>query len=175
MDLSKISFPIYKLGKEAPIEEEGVSFYLKIYETDTVRKFLPLVIDDKNMKGSTLARRRLLLKSKEIKLYTLSKAIFFIADLIKLTVGTSYYIDSTGKIFEYKKTTTVPLIFKKIKKVIPIKTGGATIEIEGISTRYKTLFLPRLECKYAGLLKVGMGYILYGLYENKLPDTKRKI
>ncbi len=175
MDLSKISFPVYKLGREAPIEEEGVSFYLKIYETDTVRKFLPLIIDDKNIEGATLARRRLLLKSKEIKLYTLSKAIFFIADLIKLTIGTSYYIDSTGKIFEYKKTTTVPLIFKKIKKVIPIKTGGATIEVEGIASRYKTLFLPNLECKYAGLLKIGKGYILYGLYETKLPDTRRKI
>ena len=175
MDLSKISFPVYKLGKEAPIEEDGVSFYAKIYEGDSVRKFLPLIVDDKNKKGESLARRRLLLKNEDVKLYSLKLAIFFIADLVKLTKGSTWYIDSTGKIFEYRKSTSVPLIFKKVSKIIPIKTGGATIEVEGMPHRYKTLFLPRIEQKYAGLLKLGKGYILYGLYDKLYPNTRRKI
>ena len=176
MLINQVVFPVYKLGNTAPVMHDGISFYVFLKDHDDAQQEETyLIIDDKNIDESSLARRRLKLQTQGVKLYNLKFAIFFIQDLIKLTKGATWYIDSTGKIFEYKKSRVVPLIFRKIKNIIPIKTGGAIVEVEGIMSRFKMLHLPKLEYKYAGLLKVDNGYILYGVYNRQLNDTKRMI
>ena len=176
MKLNEISFPVYKLGKRKPIVEEGLVFYLnKTEKEDGTLVYFPQIIDDTNLKGNTLAKRRLELLEKGEKLYKLKYAIFFISDMLKLTKGATWFIDSTGKTFEYIKRIRVPLVFKKIKEIIPIKTGGVIIEIYGIPYRFKSLFRPLIEQKYAGLLYFNNGYILYGFYDNLYNKTTRMI
>lgn len=172
MKLTDIVFPVYLLGNTRPVEEESLVYYEKVLENG---KPLYLVVDDRSIESKNLGIRRLKLKERGLKLHALKLAVFFISDFIKLAKGTTWFIDSIGKVFNYRKTKLVPLIFKKVTKVIPMKHGGSIVEVEGSPVRYKTLFLPRIECRYAGLLKLGNSYILYGLYENKLKDTKRKI
>lgn len=176
MQLNEISFPVYKLGKNQPITHEGISFYMHMQDRDDGPPLdVYLIIDDKNIKGNNLAQRRLQLQKQGVRLFKLTKAVFFIADMLKLSVGATWFIDSSGMIFEYKKSKSVKLVFKRIKKVIPIQTGGAILELEGIAHRFKTLFMPRLEERYAGLLKLNHGYILYGLYDQLYPPTVRMI
>ena len=163
---------MYKLEKLKPVEEAGVVAY--------VRNDQLYIVDDTNIDKATLGERRLQLanqnfETKQFNLYKLKNAIFFLGDLIKLATAGQYFIDSAGLVFNYKKTTIVPLIFKKIKQIIPIKTGGAIVEIEDIPSRYKCLYMP-VDKHYAGLLELSSReYILYGLYATPQKATRRKI
>lgn len=176
MKLEDISFPVYKLGKNKPITEEGVTFYLSSYEKeDGTIIYFPSIIDDKNIPGATLGIRRMKLLEKREKLFKLKFAAFFLGDVLKLTTGNTWFIDCLGTLFEYKKTKRVPLIFKKIVSVEKIPTGGALIRVEGIPHKFKALFSPMLEQKYAGILCVSGGYILYGFYDTLYDKTYRMI
>ncbi len=155
---------------------DGVVLYYRQYTTDEneiINKYS--IIDDTTVPGNTLALRRIELLKKDIKLQPIGKATFFLADFIKLANRSTWFIDSAGTVFQYKKNKRAKLTFKKIKRIIPINTGGSIVEIEGISYRFKTLHTPDLSSKYAGLIVDGMGYILYGLYEEKLEDSWRMI
>jgi hypothetical protein len=155
---------------------EGVTLmYSHVRDEDNKESEVYRIIDDKNLPGATLALRRLNLAANGIKLKKLGRATFFLADFIKLARKTTWFIDSAGNVFQYKKDLNVKLTFKKIKQIIPISSGGAIVEVEGIPTRFKTLYMPDVENTYAGLLQHGMGYILYGTYTEKYKDTRRMI
>lgn len=171
MKLHEISFPVYPLGKEEPTLEEGVWFYP--YSSD--EGIVLLIIDDQNIEQPTLARRRLILNVQEERLFKLKNAIFFVADFLKVSSGKMWFIDSNGKVFNYKKTKRVPLVFKKITKLITIPTGGCLVQCEGSEARYKTLHNPTQDYKWAGLLKLNRSYILYGLYPIEHKQSTRMI
>lgn len=170
--MNQISFPVYRLGNDKPITIDNVVLYYRQYEDNTATY---RIIDDKNIDKPTLALRRLELAKNKIKLKKLGRAMFFLADFIKIATRTTWFIDSSGAIFQYKKDTNTKLVFKKIKRIIAVPTGGALIEVEGVASRFKTLYFPSVENKYAGLLKYGMGYILYGTYPEELNTTRRMI
>jgi hypothetical protein len=173
---SDISFPVFRLGKEAPIIEEGVSFYLLGRDTKySDAEYIMKIIDDKNRPEESFALRRLAMKNEGVNLHSLNKAIFFLSDLVKLAKGNTWFIDKNGQLFEYTKTQRVKLIFKKITKVTAIMTGGAIIEVQGIPSRFKTLYAPTHEMTHAGLLVVGNTHILYGLYDQEYAATTRVI
>lgn len=173
MKLQEISFPVYKLSKYKPILENGDLFYVfRVSEDKDKLK----VIDSTNVSGDTLAIRRLKLKVAGVELLNLNQAIFFLADLIKIAKKDLWFIDSKGKLFQYTKDRSVPLIFKRIEKVIHMQTGGSIVVVKGITPRFKTLFKVTDEYKFAGLLKVdAKSYILYGVYTEEHKSTRRKI
>lgn len=133
------------------------------------------IIDDRNIDKPTLAERRLVLMKNGAKLYNIKHAIFFIGDLIKLASVGSWFIDNNGRYFQYKKQEFAKLIFKKIVKVIPINTGGSILEVDGIPSRFKTLYAPMPHETWAGVLKLGKKFILYGLYDQQYDNTIRKL
>ena len=174
--LEKLTFPVFLIGKEEPIFENGISYfyYIKVVkEGDDVEKML--VVDNKNVPGDTLSRRRLWMKNKGIALKKLKRAIFYFHDLVKACKGSTWFIDSKGLIFKYKKTTRLPIEYKKIKKVIHSSPGVVILEVEGVPTRFKILYAPNPTMKYAGVLRMGMGYVLYGFFEKPLPSTWKMI
>lgn len=174
--LDNISFPVYRLGVNKPQTLDKVTFFLMGKDTEySDAEYKLLIVDDKSVAGDTLAKRRLRLMSRNVGLYSLTKAIFFLGDLIKLAKRKVWFIDAEGLVFNLSKTKMVPLVFKRISKVIHIPTGGAIIEVEGLAARFKTLFAPTIEQKYAALLVDGKSHILYGLYEHKYSDTRRSI
>jgi hypothetical protein len=174
--LSEIDYPVFKIGKEIPSFSNGISYFLRQYKLDfgEVRNDL-LLVDDTTIDEPTLAKRRLRLLENKIRLKKLSKAVFFLGDLIKLSDRKSWFIDSAGKVFQYKKTKTAKLIFRNITKMIAIKGGGSIIEVEGLHTRFKTLYAPKEDEVYAGILVDGMTNILYGVYTQLHKDTWRMI
>ena len=167
MNLSQISFPVFKLSKFPPSQVDGVTFYLKEDKAE--------IIDDKTVPGDSLARRRLHLHMNEVKLYKLKTAIFFLADLIKLADPKQWFVDSNGKCFIYTKTRQVPLVYREITDIkrYPL---CAIIEAKGIHGRHKSLYPPKEDQKFAGFLQMGhKSYLLYGFYEQLEKDTRRKI
>jgi hypothetical protein len=52
---------------------------------------------------------------------------------------------------------------------------GAVIEVEGLVQRFKCMYRPRPEQHYVGILKWGLGYLLYGFYEEKLKESYRLV
>jgi len=172
-DINVISYPVFKLPDKPNVDNNVMYYYSEIEkEGSTLGKLL--IIDDKNIDKPTLAQRRLQLSNMQTPLYRLKYATFFLGDLIKLATSSTYFIDSNGKLFIYKKSTNAKLNFYKVTKVIPINTGGAIIEVDGLPNRFKVLMTPSTDKLCAGILLVGKACILYGLY-NTIPENTRRM
>ena len=156
---------------------DGVLYYSNTYrniDDNTLSTNIKL-IDDKNIKEDTLSRRRLKMKSEGAPLYPLSKAVFFLGDFIKLAQSGYWFIDVYGNIFTYKKSIRAKLVFRKVRKVIPAKSMGSIIEVEGIAHRFKTLRVIKESQRYAGILQYNRINILYGLYDQPYKESWRMI
>jgi hypothetical protein len=176
INLSEIVYPVFKLGAEKPHIVEGVIVFVRQYldeNKNIIEKYK--VVDDKTVPGDTLARRRLVLLKNKVPMKKLGMAIFFLGDLVKLAHRKIWFIDSSGIIFQYKKSQRAKLEFRKITLMYNIPSGGAIIEVQGIASRFKCLHTPRDNEQYAGLLVNGHSYILYGLYKEKPEDSWRMI
>ncbi len=133
-------------------------------------------MDDTSIPAETLGARRLILLKSGVPLVRLNKGYYFIGDIIMAARTSNSFIDSTGILFTYKKSKSVPLIFRKITKRLPIPNAtGTVVEVEGISSRFKTLLSLSPLAKVAGLLKMDSGYILYGIYDTMYKDSNRKV
>jgi hypothetical protein len=163
------------LGLSKPLTVDKVTFYATIHEEDGKTITNIVIVDDKNIEGDTLGLRRVSLLRDGVRMRRLSKAIFFLGDMIKLATSKTWFIDNNGMVFNYKKTQSAKLNFKRISKVIPISTGGALLELEGSTARYKSLYAPTPQEKYAGILTIGAMSILYGVYDTKYDNTTRRI
>jgi hypothetical protein len=177
MNLAEISFPVFKLKTTRPLTEQGLVFYRnETLDLDTAESATRIrVVDDQSLSGTSLGRRRLQLKQAKVPLYPIKVTIYFLGDLVKLTSRPCWFIDNTGKLFQYKKSTRAKLHCKKISKVFPLKGLGSVIEVEGMTTRFKTIFKPQDSENYAGIVEYSGGAFLYGLYEEPFNTTWRKI
>ena len=173
--LSEIAYPVYKLKTTPPIISGGVVYYETEYEVDGNIKTLSKVVDNKNQLGNTLGRRRLQLKTKtQVELYKLKYPIYSLAGLIKQAGSKTWFIDTQGKVFNHKKTTSAKLFAKRITNVFSATNElGYIIEVEGIFTRFKSIVKPIVP--YAGILKFGSGYLLYDFYKESFKPTRRMI
>jgi len=178
MNLAEIVWPVFRLGEHKPRQENNLVFYSKEYldvKTGELRVGLRIV-DDKTIKKPTLGLRRLELRMEPgARIFTIKTAIYFLADLIKLAKATTWFIDSSGYVFQYKKITRAKLICKRITKVLPARQLGCIIQVEGLDTRFKSIRHPVNGEQYAGLLQWGLGYLLYGLYLDPFKTTHRLI
>jgi hypothetical protein len=178
MNLSEISFPVFRLGTNKPIEEGDLLYYSKEYvnidNMETKASFR--IVDDKSVPGANLGLRRLNIKASHPKLlYPMRTAFYFLGDLIKNAKSSTWYIDTTGKVFQYKKTTRAKLTCHKIEQVLPVSGLGAVITVEGMTQRFKCLYSPSKEQRFVGLLNLGMGRILYGFYEEQFKQSTRAV
>lgn len=176
LGFAAISFPVFRVGTKEPQHDSGVSFYLMGHDTsENTAEYKLLVIDDKNRSEPSLPLRRLAMKDEGVSLYSLTKAIFFIGDLLKLAKPNTWFVDREGQFFQYKKSQRVPLVFRKIKRITRLTSGGALVEVEGFSQRFKTLFAPEYTQTHAGLLLIHKSVVLYGLYDQAYDDTIRAV
>lgn len=177
MRLQEISFPVFKLKNEKPLESSGLVYYLQeSFNTDTAEyKRTIKIVDDRNVAHETLSRRRLDILANGGQLYPIRRAVYFLGDFIKLNGSGTWWIDSVGNVFEYKKSRRAKLRFFEIKQVWPLDTMGAVIEVHGLPQRFKTLFKPEFGVRWAGILDFDRNKILYGLYKEKHSDTWRLV
>jgi len=175
--LREIVWPVYKLGDKQPTVEGGLIYYYTEYTSETNESTLTLrIVDDKTMLQPTLGRRRLHLGlDKTISLFPIRTAIYLLADLIKLAKTSTWFIDDTGRVFQYKKQTRAKLTTHKIKQVLPAKGIGCILEVQGIVQRFKSLHHPDDYQKYAVLLYINKSYLFYGLSEIPLTPSWRLV
>lgn len=169
--IQELVYPVYRLSNP-PIVEDSLMFYYSEKEEGTGKL---RILDDKNVEGNTLAMRRLNLVASGVAVSYLDTAIFFLGDLIKIAKAGSCFIDSRGKLFIYKKQTRAKLKFHRIEQILKISSGGAVVVVQGLSQRFKVLYAPESNKRYAGILYLGLGTILYGLYEDELETTWRMV
>lgn len=155
------------------IEDGRVFFETKIRskEEPSIR-----VVDDLNVRGKTLAARRLrLLKYKEYKLYEFNTACFFLSDMVKLsTRSEDHWIDSSGKIFRNLKLSTYKVEKRKILRAIQ-QVGHVLIEVEGEASRFKSLYGPTSSEQVALILVKGAERIFYGFSYPEIKVKRRKV
>jgi hypothetical protein len=167
---------VFKLGDKKPTQLDGLVFYHTHYvDEGNVESYTVKIVDDQNLTQSSLGLRRLALKTDGVDLFPIRTAIYFLADLVKLAKSTTWFIDSTGRVFQYEKNTRAKLTTKKIKQVLPADGIGCVIELEGISSRFKSLRRPSETESYARVLKMDMSYIFYGFCEEVKPDSWRMV
>lgn len=177
MNLSEISWPVFRLGEMQPTIVGSVVFYSREYEDKELGtpKIGFRVVDDTEVEGATLGLRRLKLKSMDVRLFPVRRAIYFLADLIKISNATTWFIDSAGKTFQYRRSIRAKLTCHKIKKILPLNGMGAIVELDGIPTRFKSMYSPYPGQIYAGVLQWGNGHILYGYYGDPFKPSYRKV
>ena len=168
---------MFQLTTKVPETVNGITFYrTESYNRDTAAYTERIrIIDDKNLLGETLSRRRLQLSSKQVPLYKIKRAVYFIGDFIKLATPRMWFIDSSGTVFQYKKTTRAKLRFYKVKNIFPVGGIGAVIEVQGLSERFKVLFRPAEAEHWAGIVEVNDLKFLYGIYDKNYDETWRMI
>jgi len=163
VSLKDIQFPIYRLGLDKPSQYDGVLYYESI-KTDKEGKKIDIkqIVDDTKVKGNSLAMRRLVMMSEGINLKPIKNAIFFISDFIKLATAGTWFIDSSGMLFQHTKSVRAKLVFRPINKVIPIATGGAKSDMSGYTLIFTSsepepynILSPTGKTAYAALLVQG--------------------
>ena len=129
------------------------------------------VLDDKNMKGDTLGKRRLASPMKS--LYPLKSMLPDIASYLKHQG--KFYIDNSGFFFTKEKLHTVELKYHKILRVEK-KAVVSVLRVMDCPFPF-TLDRPLPEsCTWAGILhREGMPWILYDVSEERKKDSWRKI
>lgn len=175
--LTEINWPVFQLTSRTPITENGVTYYItESYNKDNnTYKENKRIIDDKNIKEPTLSRRRLRLEVQKANLYKIKKAIYFIGDFIKLASPKTWFIDSSGRVFQYKKTTRAKLRFYKVKNIFPVAGIGAVVEVHGLPQRFKVLFRPVDHNMWAGVLEINGLHFMYGIYDQQYKETWRLV
>lgn len=177
MDLSQVHWPVFRLLDEKPAAVGTRVLYSRLrLDTETGEyTTIEKVIDDTSLPGTTLGARRLVLASQKVKLLKIKKAVYFLADLVKIAKANTWFIDNSGYVFQYKKATRCKLVCKKIANIHPGKVTGVVLELEGIHSRFKAMRSPEPHEVYAGVLLHKSGYLLYGIYEHQFADTWRMI
>ena len=177
MNLEKIVWPVFRLGEREPQVESRVVFYATEYtDLDTDQNSGTLrIVDDRNIDKPTLSRRRLEMLAQDVPLFPIRQAVYFLGDLLKLAKPTTWFVDSSGTIFQYAKTQRAKILAKRITRVLPTTGLGAVIELEGIPHRFKTVFKPEDDDEYAAVLQCGLTYIFYGLYKTKPKESWRLV
>lgn len=164
LNLFDIKFPVYSLPKsyEKLWTKYNVTYLETIHDT--------YVLDNKNMPGDTLGKRRAHINNS--KLYNPRHVYQNISQF--LHSKTNVFIDTLGRVFKYKKTNMVPLKYHKIKDIHRLESGECELELD-------VNFPIKVTCRVAysiicvGLLHTKWGYILYSLEEEMQNDTRRKI
>lgn len=171
--LSRISWPIYQLNASV----EFMTYNgLQLARNGDGSPWM--LLDAPEIPNGSLGMRRLLYTSapsiENYKLYKLRVPIYRYSDIFQVINRSSTFIDSSGLIFHYTRTTFYPLEYFKIKSVDECQ-DGYLISIYEVHTKFYAFTPPEPEMKYAGLLLVGKGYVLLEYSETKKKATRRKV
>ena len=157
--INKVNFPVFVLGSDNWSIQDGL-VYLD-----------GLLLDDRNIKATTLGKRRLLTPYNN--LYKLSRAVINHTGILKQTKNS--FIDNKGLLFIYEKTRYLPLKYVKIVEIRK-KRDASLLFIENWKAPFTVPRPPEEDMKYAGVLFLHeLPWILYEYSATKLKDTKRKV
>lgn len=157
--IPKVVFPVFILPSGNWYERDGLLYLDR------------RVIDDRNMTGETIGKRRMQTPMKN--LMPIRGSLENLTGIIKQTSKT--FIDTKGIPFIYEKTRSCPLKYYRIKRV-ERKETASVLWLKGVKFPFKVPRPPTSELQWAGLLHLGdRPWLLYEYSEEKLSDTRRKV
>jgi len=155
--LRNITFPLYLLPSDEVEYRDG----LVILEGK--------VIDDKNMPGDTLGKRRL--QTPHAK-FRLKKSVNNVAEM--LACAWLLFIDYKGNTFKYNKTMFGRLQYKRISK-IESKDTYSLLYVTGVNSPFLLKRPPQAGEEWVGILYVfDHPWVIYELSETYKPPSKKK-
>ena len=160
-----INFPLYGLRKYENIHQEGI---YKVINTSRTR----FVLDVDIPVPSYVDRRLEILRDsrKPYPLYPLSETYESISDM--LLSKTKLFIDGRGKILHWKPKLYYPVVCHKVKSFWYDSRGRGTIEVEGMSTKFK---VSDPGAKYVQVVRMGRRNVLFAMTYTWLPNTRKKL
>jgi hypothetical protein len=165
----KVKFPIWRLRNFTRIDNKLDTIFITTH-------YNTYILDDKSLDGD-LAKRRLQLLSNPIletyPLYPLKDKINLLRILVKYPTGT-YFIDSEGLIFKYKKSSKLNWVeCKKIKSWNKVE-GKTVFYVDKQRIPYVTdLKLDYIP--YASIMYTETGPLIYDFTTEYHKPYKRKI
>ncbi len=170
MKITDVVWPIYFIGQHDEI-------YTEYNVTYVVNKGRTFTLDNKNLSGNTLGKRRLKLKRED--LYKFKKTLFIFSELIEFTrlkkVADRKFCDSKGNIFLYKKSKYVPLKCFPIQSLKNYETYKL-IHVKGLTQSFNlpnNYYNPSYQ--YLNILDFGKYFVLYDLSTEYSENTWRKV
>lgn len=164
----KIQWPIYHLK----CNPQRIDNMLVVEDNDGNYK----VIDNMNMPGHSLGVRRLQhlmdVKPFQRKLFKLSRPSYSLSDMLHRKIN--MFIDSSGKIYNHVKTTFVPVETYKLKSFVEYQEGYV-LYVQNLHCRFFINRAPNLHEKYVQVLRVGRGFVMYGLIDKHEKTRRIKI
>ena len=165
MLLTDIKFPVFRIGSHKKIWEDGGILYI-LMDSDNILK-----IDNKNVVGDTIGKRRLKIPKKQR--YKFAGTYLTLAQLVK--DNKKLFVDNEGKLIKYKKQNVCKLTYHKILRAANHENVGYILTVRGILPKFKVSRAIYDGQEFIGLLRINKGYLLYELSEERKPDTWRKI
>ena len=158
-DIERIHFPVFNLPNGNWQLLDGLLF------------LDDLILDDKNMRGDTLGKRRL--QTPHENLFNLKKSLNTHIGLIKSR--DKHFIDSKGTPFIYEKTKMCPIKYHSIRKV-ERREIGSVLFLNGIHTKFIIPRPPPSDCNWAGVLYIyNMPWMLYSYSTERLKNSRKKV
>ena len=163
MKIKDIRWPIYGIGHHLSLKETNKVLYLEIHHDEF------LIVDNKNLYGDTLGKRRLRLEPEDR--YVLRKIHYSMYDVFNSKYDC--FIDSNGIVVQFQKKHRRKLFYRKVVGT-KFYDSGLLCKCEGIFKPIDIPFIPKITPKYLGLLVIDGDYHLYDLSQDKNKDSWRK-
>lgn len=158
-DIERITFPVFNLPNGNWQLLDGLLF------------LDDLILDDKNMGGDSLGKRRL--QTPHENLFILKKSLDSHIGLIKSR--DKHFIDTNGTLFIYEKTKMCPVKYHSIRS-IERKGAASLLSLNGIKTNFIIPRPPPSDCSWAGVLYIyNMPWMLFSYSTEKLKDSRKKV
>lgn len=127
------------------------------------------VLDKPSLPGNYAQRRLFLYTDKDnlpYKLYPLKKQIRFLSQMV--ASGKSHFIDNTGKLFKWKKSTFFKIIVAKVLTCNQIYNGKFQVYVKNVPHP----FILQQAANYIAYILVKGSPVIYGVYDEE-PETPR--
>ena len=154
--LRTVKFPVYVISSDEVSYEDGLLF------------INGKVVDDRNQEGETLGQRRLRTPHKVAKLGNICFTFIEMLDSRK-----TKFIDTKGKVFEYKKTKMLTVKSFKISKKIARDTY-TLLRLKKVNSSFPVPRYPNEEWAQV-LVYNNVPWRLYSLSYDFVENFKRKI
>jgi hypothetical protein len=171
MDISRITFPLYKLRAYLNIDKTALG---KIKITTIKGEY---ILDDISMQGLTFEERRARLPIiyPLEKVYKLKEKVLYLRQLVKYKSGTTF-IDMNGVLLQYKKSSKLFNVNSYlINRKRLIGNNWTVIYLKGHEQPYLIGFDVGPSIGYASVMDTEWGPLLYDLTSIKHETYRRKI
>lgn len=168
MNISKVTFPIYKLRSYLNIETTLMG---KVKVTTIKGTY---VLDDTSYSGTFEERRIQMQFDYPEVVYKLKEKVIYLRQLVKYKSGTTF-IDLNGNILKYRKSSD---LFKVVSKLIEKRRTQGNWTIIYVKQLEQPLLIGQilpLEVKYASIMETKWGPFLYDLTTRQHDPYRRKL